>query len=171
MSGLLSEIYSHIKLKRNIPEECFVNECESEGCAIAMDWQRKDFLLLDIDCYQKSKKICRGKRCDFCFIGVNSLKSLVFLAPIEIKQGRPRISHVVEQLKSFTQRLEQMFPARSQYGRALQIRFRPIVVSGQGLHRRDGAKLKHRNNQVKFRGRSYSVLRARCGDRLSRLVS
>lgn len=171
LNDLLRQIRSYMESRGNILDRCFVVRCEAEGCSLAMDLPSSSFVLLDIDCYQQSNRRWHSKRCDFCFVGVDGGASFVLVAPIEMKLGQPRVSHVVQQLKASTQRLEQILPTRSQDGQALEIRFRPVVASGQGLRRGDIVKLKRRNNQVRFRGKNYSVLRIGCGSKISKVMS
>ena len=118
----------------------------------------RPFVLIDLD-DPASPTGGTGARCDYLFIG--SGRNLV--APLELKDGRPRASTVVKQLRAGARIAERLIPADG-----TRIDFRPVIIyNGMSKSERDGfAKSK---NKIRFHGKSSFVILHKCGKPLDQV--
>ena len=111
----------------------------------------RPFVLIDLD-DPASPTGGTGARCDYLFIG--SGRNLV--APLELKDGRPRASTVVKQLRAGARIAERLIPPDG-----IRIDFRPVIISrGMSKHERD--EFAKSRNKIKFRSKSSFVVLHKC---------
>ena len=117
------------------------------------------YVLIDLDCPTLS--IARNSsRCDFVFLS----DSGNWVVPLELKRGSLRASEVLSQLRGGARFIEQTVSPTG------QTRFLPIAVIGGKVHASERRKLREKNFQVHFRGKSVNIELLRCGDAIAKAL-
>lgn len=97
--------------------------------------------------------ISDNTRCDYLF--VSEAGGTTFVAPIEMKQGSLKATHVVEQLQAGADFANQQLPNLPDF------RFVPILAH-QGLPKAERDRLRDRSRMVRFRKRKALAKAIRC---------
>ncbi len=151
----------HSKIKLTWPS-AVKTTCESPGCRLHVDLGRngKTLTILDVDEY--SDLISHtGSRCDFLiFLTINKM----IAAAVELKSGSFKSSQVLNQLQAGAQQINEL----SKHCKSKVEGFCPILLHGRVRHASDLKTL--RQKKVSFKGTRYSVIRAKCGSKLSNIL-
>lgn len=118
----------------------------------------RPFVLIDLD-DPASPTGGTGVRCDYLFIG--SEKNLV--APLELKEGPPRASTVVKQLRAGARIADSLIPTDG-----TRIAFRPVIIF-KGMPPRERREFTKSENKIWFRGKSSFVTLHKCGKPLDQV--
>lgn len=132
------------EVRRAIPQDWISRRCSKSGCSVSLEDAPSPRVLIDMD-RPKVPSGQNGKKCDYIFIGGSVA---VWVAPMELKRGKPNASQVVLQLQAGADVADKIIP------RNAEIQFRPIVVFGGGmsgvetrLFAKDSSRIRFRNQQ------------------------
>jgi len=145
-------------IKRHVPENA-INQgrLKKQGCIVKMNDIPNPNLTLDLD---KIKKADDSKNADFLFASEDDGG---WILVIELKRGRPDISHAIEQLQSAAKLVEKWINSEDVEN------FMGVLVSG-GLSRYQSSKLKKMLDRgIRFKGENRKILRIACGSELKRV--
>lgn len=145
-------------IRDRISAECGRGSCRRAGCTTAIPRDMRPFVLIDLD-DPASPTGGTGTRCDYLFIG--SDRNLV--APLELKDGRPRASTVVKQLRAGASIAERLIPAVG-----TRVGFRPVIIS-KGMSKYERIEFTKSKNRIKFRDRDSLVTLHKCGKPLNQV--
>ena len=152
MSGLVSAVISKVR------HSCQVGICNKDRCSVSLNSAPSTRVIVDMDCEEISK-IQTGKICDYIFFGEN--KDAAWVVPIELKSGKFKSSHVVQQLQDGIKLAEDWIPPGCKF-RLVPMLFRNKQTR---VHRIEFANL--RKARIKFRKRKFMIEVHGCGDTIS----
>ena len=144
-------------VRAQLSKGCVVRRCQKNGCAVSLAEMPQPRLVVDLD-KPGSPLGPAQTRCDYLFLAESSCSEL-WLAPIELKKGTVDAGKAIEQLQAGAQAAEGIIPP---LGAGIDVRFRPVLASGGGMHKAERDKLKTEANRVTFRGYSEAIRRIRC---------
>lgn len=145
-------------VRARISAECSRESCRKAGCRASLPGSMRPFVLIDLD-DPASPTGGTGNRCDYLFIG--SDRNLV--APLELKEGSPRASTVVKQLRAGARIADRLIPTAG-----TRIDFRPVIIS-DGMSKRERVEFAKSKNRIRFRGKSSFVALHKCGKPLDQV--
>lgn len=150
-------------VKVDIPDACHARKCRGDGCHLKLDGLGPARVLIAMDCDELARSQAERQRtCDFLFVGEGN-----WIVPIELKRGSMEASEVVAQLRAGAkfaeERILHLLPTPK------RLHFRPVVAF-RGTHPQQRAALRQKRNRIRFGGEFRSILTARCGDSLGRVV-
>ncbi len=159
--------YWQENLEQQIPQECKVVTCSRDGCTLDMEGAPSPFVLIDLDCSQllsKYHKLVKEGRCDYLFLGWDSETDPNFLwvVPIEIKVGNPKVKEVLRQLQQGAAFAASLLPSNLE-----NISLLPLAVNLKELHKAERYRRRNRRNKVKLGGLKKSVRFVKCGTSLA----
>lgn len=140
------------QIRQAISEDWISTRCSKSGCSASLQNAPSPRFLIDLDRPQAPVDQS-GKKCDYIFIGGSVV---VWVAPMELKRGKPRASEVASQLQAGANIADAIVPADA------KISFRPIAVSG-GISPTERRELDKPANQIRFRNGNFRVTLLRCG--------
>ena len=151
MTGLVDAV------RDRLCERCLVKECDKNGCSVSLNGVPQPHLVIDLD-GPNSPVGQRQKRCDYLFVADKCNRGWV--VPMELKNGEMKVSKVIGQLQAGADVAQKLVS----HGSAIS--FRPVAVVREF---RKGArdKLRERESEVSFRGRSERIRVLICGDPLT----
>lgn len=139
-------------LRQELPEACFTERCQRDGCSVSLAGAPSPHLVVDMD--SDSLGISNDTRCDYLFVSEAGGSTCV--VPIEMKQGSLNATHVVAQLQAGADYANQKLPGLREFA------FVPILAH-QRLPKAERDRLRHRSRAVKFRNRKALAKAIRCG--------
>ncbi len=140
-------------LRQELPEECFVDRCQRDGCSVSLGGAPSPHVVVDMD--NDSLGISNDTRCDYLF--VSEAGGTTCVLPIEMKQGSLRATHVVAQLQAGADFANEQLPNLTEF------KFVPILAH-QGLPKAERDRLRDKSRSVKFRKQKALAKVIRCGD-------
>ena len=152
MTGLVNAVRDRVR------EQCLVEECDKNGCSVSLNDAPQPYLVIDLD-GPNSPVGQRQRRCDYLFIA-DERSNRSWVVPMELKNGEMKVSKVIGQLQAGADVAQKLVS----HGSAIS--FRPVAVVREF---RKGArdKLREREGEVSFRGRSERIRVLICGDPLA----
>ena len=154
MSGVVAAV------KCEVPAGCQASRCRRPGCSVSMAGLPEDYVLVDLDCPELDISP-DGKRCDYVFVGGD--EDAMWVAPIELKSGRFKVSEVKKQLKGGTDVAAAWLPRQDGF------RFVPVLVYGGGMHKQERNALGR--VKITLHGRTRRAVWIRCGGALKDALS
>ena len=152
MTGLVDAV------RDRVWEQCLVEECDKNGCSVSLDGAPQPYLVIDLD--EPSSPAGRSeRRCDYLFIA-DERSNRSWVAPMEIKNSEMKVSRVIRQLRAGARVAQKLVSSSS------AISFRPVAVVRE-IHKDAREKLRKRDSEVSFRGRSERIRVLVCGDPLT----
>ena len=159
MSALVAAV------RNRVPEECCGGSCRKGKCSVSIPKSMRPFVLIDLDHAAAPNTEGTSGCCDYLFIGdkkiIGNEKDLV--APLELKEGHPRASIVVKQLRAGACIAGRLVPVGGSH-----VAFRPVVISG-GMNKYEREEFAKSKNKIKFRGESSFVTLHKCGKPLDQV--
>ena len=147
----MTDIVSQVR--ERVSSECLVTRCQKEGCSLRLNNAPTPYILIDMD-HPQTPVSQNERRCDYIFIGGGNDS---WLAPMELKRGKPSASEIVPQLRASAIIADRIIPPGE------QVRFRPIAVFGGDLNRIERERLLRDDNLIRFRDQRIPVRLLRCG--------
>lgn len=150
----MSGIVGHVR--RSVREECFATECRRGKCSLKLDGVPPDRLVVDLDCDGMPEWGDR-RRCDYVLVAEGPPACIV---PIELKGGRFRGDHALDQLQGGLEalRLSSWVSGRADWGLV------PVIGHAKRIHREELKRLRRR--KVRLGGRIAQAELLRCGQSL-----
>jgi len=146
------------QIKKNLSNECFKEgerKLTKENCTVSLTGAPMPAITIDMD-NKKAPVRQTETRCDYIFIGGSSD---VLLVPLELMDGKPDTTKIVNQLQAGANIADtRIIP---QYA---QVQFRPVAFCGGKFHSVEIRRLSRR--KIRFRGKPYNIKLSRCGSRL-----
>ena len=145
-----------------VDQECIrKTRLGKEGCKISLDNVPRPRLVVDLD---KLSCACieNQTRCDYLFI-FEPPEQLGWIVPIELKKGEPKVGEVERQLQGGADVAASLVP------RGVDIKFCPVVASGEGVSKGQRRNLK--DIFIRFRGKAEPVRRIAAEVRFMRRLS
>ncbi len=144
-------------VQNEIDERCHVTgKLNKNGCEVKMTNAPAEKLVIDLD-KPGSPIPANEVRCDYLMIALDgNAKGLV--VAFELKRGLLRVEKTVEQLRAGAANADQLVTDNP----AIEIRFRPVAVSGR-TNKHTMRDLKKEGNKIAFRGKPYALRRISCG--------
>lgn len=120
-------------------------------------------VIIDLDC--KDLKLPPNQtKCDYIFFGAKERDAdKNWIVPMELKKGDVDVSEVAKQLQGGANVADRIIP------NGASMNFIPIVASGN-FSKHEQRQLRNRSNNVRFRGRSVTVQRIKCGTSLTQAL-
>ena len=138
------------EIERNL-KGCVVTRCRKGKCTVSLQKAPEPRVLIDLD-HPQAPVDQNEKRCDYIFIG-GSVS--VWVAPMELKSGKPEASEIAPQLQAGADIADKIVP------RNAQVQFRPIAVFG-GSAPRDARVFAKSTNYIRFRSRRFQIKLHKC---------
>jgi hypothetical protein len=133
--------------------------CSKDRCHIDLTGLRPPPIILDGEAYRDAGG-CDGKICDYLIFPI---RQEIVAVVAEMKSGSVDVSRAVEQLKGAALHVDILAGKRNVK------EFFPLIVSGNIRHASEVKAL--RGSRVQFRGKSWDVIRERCGARLDTILT
>lgn len=152
MTGLVEAV------RREIDDSCIEDgPLLKNGCEISREGAPRPSVAIDFD---KPGSPLGKTRCDYLFVADRG-GGRGWIAPMEFKSGRMRVSRVAEQLQAGAGVAERLVP------RGNSISFLPVAVVYEPVNKKQRRDLKEKRNRVRYRERCEPVRVLRCGDLLT----
>ena len=139
------------EVRRAIPEGCVVNRCRKGRCTVSLRNAPEPRVLIDLD-HREAPVGQNDKRCDYIFIGGSDK---VWVAPMELKSGKPEASEIAPQLQAGADVADGIVP------RGAKVEFRPLAIYG-GSAPRDTRVFRNSAYLIRFRSQSFEIKLRKC---------
>ena len=138
-------------IERVIPSGCVATRCRKEKCSVSLKDVPSPSVLIDLD-HPEAPVGQNEKRCDYIFIG-GSVK--VWVAPMELKSGKPEASEIAPQLQAGADLADKIVP------RDAKVQLRPIAIFG-GSAPRDTRVFAKSAYRIRFRNQRLQIKLHKC---------
>ena len=152
-------------LERQVPAECLAVTCNKDGCTLDMEGAPAPFVLIDLDCMQlldKFHELVDSGRCDYLFVGCDKEIDLLWVVPIEMKMGNPKVTEIKQQLQHGATFAESLLSSEWE-----NLRLLPLAVHATKLHKAERNRRRKKSSKVKYGNRRRSIHFTRCGSSLA----
>ena len=151
----LSKGLTHIR-ERVSPDSLTV-ECGGEKCKVYRTGLPRKRVVINVE-KEFDARGKKEKRCD-CLLFYGNAKYTFVAVPIELKSGKAKESDIREKLENSLKLAAILAPDRKGSGETVYV---PVLFEGRGIN---WTNPKHRRQplKVKFKGKTLTVLRGRCG--------
>lgn len=151
----------HSKIKSKWPA-AVKTRCRGPRCELRVDVGEngKTLTIIDVDKYSEIIKY-RASKCDYLIFLTNDK---IVAAAVELKSGNFHGNQVLNQLQSGAQQISGL----SNKFKFNVEKFLPILLHGSIRHASELKILKQK--KVAFKGKQHSVIRERCGSKLSNVL-
>lgn len=142
------------EVRRAIPQDCISTRCRKERCSVPLQGAPSPSVLIDLD-HPQAPVGQNDKRCDYIFIGGSGK---AWVAPMELKSGKPNASEIVPQLRAGADIAAKIIPENA------EVQFLPIAVFGGSMTGIETRRFAARANAVRFRNQPpVKIELHRCG--------
>ena len=107
-------------VRRAVSAGCVVTRCRKGGCTLSLRDAPEPRVIIDLD-HPEAPVGQNDKRCDYIFIGGSDK---VWVAPMELKSGKPEPSEIAPQLQAGADVADKIVP------RGAKVEFMPLAVFG-----------------------------------------
>ena len=139
------------EVRRAVPAGCVATGCRKGRCTVSLRKAPEPRVIIDLD-HPQAPVGQNDKRCDYIFIGGSDK---VWVAPMELKSGKPEASEIAPQLQAGADVADKIVP------RGAKVQFRPLAIYG-GSAPRDARVFKTRAYQIRFRSQSFVINLHKC---------
>lgn len=137
--------------------DCLAAACRKKGCRLSLDGAPEPYLLVDMDHKHAPPPGAGQPKCDYIFFG---WEKGLWVAPLELKRGRPNFGEIVRQLRSGADVAHRLVPVD------VTVRFRPVAVHAGSVRTTELRRFRQEANRIRFRGQRELVRLVRCGKTL-----
>ena len=140
------------EVRRAVPAGCVATRCRKQGCSVPLNGAPSPRVVIDLD--HPSIADQNETRCDYIFIGG---PGSAWVAPMELKRGRPKAGEIVPQLRAGAAIADKIVPVGA------KVQFLPIAVHGGRVDESEFRMFGKKANRVRFRDQTREIKLHRCG--------
>ena len=139
------------EVRRAVSAGCVVTRCSKGGCRVSLRNAPEPRVIIDLD-HREAPVGQNDKRCDYIFIGGSDK---VWVAPMELKSGKPEPSEIAPQLQAGADVADKIVP------RGAKVEFMPLAIYG-GSAPRDTRVFKKSAYRIVFREQRKEIKLHKC---------